>query len=73
MLVGGLIGGPPGILIGGAVGAGATTGHWLVKHRSAVMLAGTELTLELNRPMTMTNPAMPTPAVAASAPSGGRN
>jgi hypothetical protein len=73
MLVGGLIGGPPGILIGGAVGAGATTGHWLVKHRSAVMLAGTELTLELNRPMTMTNPAMPTPAVAASAPSGGSN
>ena len=73
MLVGGLIGGPPGILIGGAVGAGATTGHWLVKHRSAVILAGTELTLELNRPMTMTNSAMPTPAVAASAPSGGSN
>jgi hypothetical protein len=72
MLVGGLIGGPPGMLIGGAVGAGATTGHWLIKHRSAVLPAGTELTLELNRPMT-TNPVMPAPAVTASAPSGGSN
>jgi len=70
MLIGGLIGGPPGILIGGAIGAGATTGYWLGKHRSAVLPAGTELTLELNRPMT-TSPAMPTPAVTAAAPSGG--
>jgi hypothetical protein len=53
MLVGGLIGGGPGILIGGAVGATSTTVHWLVKHRSATLPAGTELTLELNRPMTM--------------------
>ena len=73
MLVGGLIGGPPGILIGGAVGAGATTGHWLIRHRSAVLPAGTQLTLELNRPMAMTNtptPA-PTPAAESPAPSGG--
>ena len=54
MLIGGLIGGPPGILVGGLVGAGATTGHWLAKHRSATMPAGTQLTLELNRPLTMT-------------------
>jgi hypothetical protein len=53
MLIGGLIGGGPGILIGGAVGASATTVHWLSKHRSAILPAGTELTLELNRPMTM--------------------
>jgi hypothetical protein len=53
MLIGGLIGGGPGILIGGAVGAGATTAHWLSKHRSAILPAGTELTLELNRPMAM--------------------
>ena len=53
MLVGGLIGGGPGILIGGAVGATATTAHWLAKHRSATLPAGTELTLELNRPLTM--------------------
>jgi hypothetical protein len=54
MLIGGLIGGPPGILIGGAVGAGSTGVHWLSKHRSATLVAGTELTLELNRPLAMT-------------------
>jgi hypothetical protein len=54
MLIGGLIGGPPGILIGGVVGAGSTGVHWLSKHRSATLPAGTELTLELNRPLTMT-------------------
>ena len=53
MLIGGLIGGGPGVLIGGAVGATATTVHWLAKHRSATMPAGTQLTLELNRPMAM--------------------
>ncbi|MGO9085128.1 MAG: hypothetical protein ACLP6G_18240 [Terriglobales bacterium] len=57
MLIGGLIGGPPGILIGGAVGAGATTTRWLAKHRSATLPAGTQLTLELNRPLTMTTTA----------------
>ena len=63
MLIGGLVAGPPGILVGGAVGAGSTTAHWLTKHHSAVLPAGTELTLELNRPLSMT-PV--TPAVAAS-------
>jgi hypothetical protein len=53
MLIGGLVAGPPGILVGGAVGAGSTTVHWLSKHRSAVLPAGTELTLELNRPLSM--------------------
>jgi len=48
-----LIGGGPGVLIGGAVGAGATTTRWLVKHRSAVLPAGTELMMELSRPMEM--------------------
>ncbi|HEY6763775.1 MAG TPA: hypothetical protein VI386_03315 [Candidatus Sulfotelmatobacter sp.] len=51
MLIGGLIGGGPGVLVGGAVGAGSTTVHWLSKHHSAVLPAGTELTLELNRPL----------------------
>jgi hypothetical protein len=54
MLIGGLIGGPPGILIGGIVGAGGTGAHWLSKHRSATLMAGTQLTLELNRPLAMT-------------------
>jgi hypothetical protein len=53
MLVGGLVGGPPGILIGGVIGAGSTSAHWLSKHRSATLPAGTELTLELNRPLAL--------------------
>jgi hypothetical protein len=57
MLIGGLIGGGPGILIGGAVGATSATAHWLSKHRSAILPAGTQLTLELNRPLTMTSTA----------------
>ena len=60
MLIGGLIGGPAGVLIGGVVGAGSTGVHWLSKHRSATLRAGTELTLELNRPLAMT------PAVASA-------
>jgi hypothetical protein len=61
MLIGGLIGGPPGILIGGIVGAGSTGAHWLSKHRSAILPAGATLTIELNRPLAMT------PAAVASA------
>ncbi len=57
MLIGGLVGGPVGILVGGAIGAGSTTGHWLSKHRSATLPSGTQLTLELNRPLTMGAPA----------------
>ena len=45
--------------------------HWLAKHRSATLPAGTQLTLELNRPLTFTNPATPPPAVEASAPNSG--
>jgi hypothetical protein len=58
MLIGGLIGGGPGVLIGGAVGAGSATAHWLAKHRSATLPSGTELTLELNRPLTMNSAAV---------------
>jgi hypothetical protein len=53
MLIGGLIGGGPGLLIGGAVGATATTAHWLVRRTSATLPAGTELTMELSRPLEM--------------------
>ena len=53
MLIGGLAGGGKGLLIGGAIGAGATVTHWLSKHRSATLPAGTELVMELNRPMVM--------------------
>jgi hypothetical protein len=66
MLIGGLAGGPVGVVVGGAIGATATTVHWLSKHRSATMPAGTQLTLELNRPMEMQTTAAQTPT-----PSGG--
>jgi len=54
MLVGGLIGGAKGLLIGGAVGATVTVGHWLGKKNSATLPAGTELVMELSRPLEMT-------------------
>jgi hypothetical protein len=53
MLIGGLAGGGKGMLIGGAIGATATIAHWLGKHRSAMLPAGTELVMELNRPLVM--------------------
>ena len=59
MLIGGLIGGGPGVLIGGAIGAGSATAHWLATHRSAILPSGTQLTLELNRPLTMGSAAPP--------------
>lgn len=55
MLVGGLIGGGKGLLIGGTIGATATVAHWLGKHRSAEIPAGTELVLELSRPLALTS------------------
>ena len=54
MLVGGLIGGGKGVLIGGAVGATATVAHWLGKKNSTMLPAGTELVMELSRPLDMT-------------------
>jgi hypothetical protein len=54
MLVGGLIGGGKGVLIGGAVGASVTVAHWLGKHNSASLPAGTQLIMELSRPLEMT-------------------
>jgi hypothetical protein len=71
MLIGGLVGGPVGVVVGGAIGAGGTTTHWLTKHRSAILPAGTELTLELNRPLTMGNAAAVPLPVPTPAPAGG--
>ena len=51
--IGALAGGGKGFLVGAAIGAGATTIHWLTKHHSAVLPAGTELVMELSRPMEM--------------------
>ncbi len=53
MTVGGLTAGGQGMLIGGAVGATATVVHWLSKRRSAELPAGTEIVMELSRPVTL--------------------
>ena len=54
-VIGALAGGGKGFLVGAAIGAGATTIHWLTKHHSAVLPAGTELVMELSRPMVMSS------------------
>jgi hypothetical protein len=53
MLAGGLIAGAKGMLIGGAIGATATVTHWLTRRHSAELPAGTELVMELSRPLEM--------------------
>ncbi len=54
MLIGGLAAGGKGLLIGGGVAATLTVAHWLGKKRSAVLPSGTELMMELSRPLAMT-------------------
>jgi len=51
MVVGAIAGGGKGLLIGGAVGGGATVVHWLTKRHSVEIPAGTELIMEISRPM----------------------
>jgi hypothetical protein len=53
MLIGGLAGGGKGVLIGGMIGATATVTHWLSKKNSTMLPAGTELVMELSRPLEM--------------------
>ena len=53
VVTGALIGGGEGALVGAAVGGGATVVHWLVKKRYATMPAGTEVVMELSRPIEM--------------------
>ena len=49
--VGALAAGPEGALIGAGVGATAGTVRWLMNRNELMIPAGTELVLELNRPM----------------------
>jgi hypothetical protein len=49
--VGALAAGPEGALIGAGVGATASTVRWLMNRNELMIPAGTELILELNRPM----------------------
>jgi hypothetical protein len=51
--VGALAGGAKGAVIGGVVGASVTVAHWMTKRHSAQLPAGSEITMELSRPMAM--------------------
>jgi len=53
MLIGGLTNGVKGGLIGTAIGGGAGVVYWLTKRKSASLPAGTEIVMELSRPMTL--------------------
>ena len=51
--VGAAAGGAKGALIGAIIGGAAGVTHWLWRKHSAELPAGTEITMELNRPMQM--------------------
>lgn len=53
--VGALIGGGQGALIGAATGATASVVYWLTKRKSATLPAGTEIIMELSRPMSLSS------------------
>ncbi|HEX4485502.1 MAG TPA: hypothetical protein VH088_04505 [Terriglobales bacterium] len=53
MLIGGLSAGAVGTGVGAAIGGGAATGYWLYKRNAAVLPSGTELILELDRPLSL--------------------
>jgi len=52
-IIGTLVAGAKGFFIGGGLGFGVITAHWLTEKHSAVLPAGTEIMLELNRPLMM--------------------
>lgn len=58
MIVGAIAGGGKGLLVGGMVGGGATIVHWLTKRHSVDIPAGTELIMEISRPMNVSGTAM---------------
>jgi hypothetical protein len=53
--VGAVAAGGKGALIGATIGAGVTVAHWLSKHKSAELPAGSEIVMELNRAMSMSS------------------
>ncbi len=52
-IIGTLVAGAKGFFIGGGLGFGVIAAHWLTEKHSAVLPAGTEIMLELNRPLMM--------------------
>ncbi|HWR36651.1 MAG TPA: glycine zipper family protein [Clostridia bacterium] len=55
--VGAVTAGSKGALVGAAIGATATVTHWLVKRHSTELPAGTEIVIELSRPIRFTSGA----------------
>lgn len=55
-LLGAVAGGGGGALIGAAAGTTAGTVTWLVKRRTVALAKGTEIVLELSRPLTVNSP-----------------
>jgi hypothetical protein len=53
LTLGAIVGGPKGALVGATIGAGATVTRWLTKRKSAELPAGTEIVMELDRPVEM--------------------
>ena len=53
--IGVLVGGGKGLLIGAGVGATASVVRWLSKTREANLPAGTEIVMELSRPMALSS------------------
>jgi hypothetical protein len=51
--VGAIADGGKGAVVGAMIGASVTVAHWLTKHHSAELPAGSEITMELSRPMAM--------------------
>jgi hypothetical protein len=51
LTVGAIAGGGKGAFVGAVIGAGATVTHWLTKRKSAELPAGTEIVMELDRPV----------------------
>jgi len=58
-IIGTLVAGAKGLFIGGGVGFGLVAAHWLAEKHSAVVPAGTEIFLELNRPVVMNSAGVP--------------
>jgi hypothetical protein len=55
-VAGGVIAGPPGLVIGTASGAMVAAGHIMVKHNELTLPVGTELIFELDAPASTTRP-----------------
>jgi len=54
-VIGALAAGAKGLFLGGGIGLGAVAAYWLTRRHSAELPAGTEITMELSRPLLMSS------------------